>query len=143
MLTLELWAAPVPRTRVARSEFPGYCGVAAIPESILEPDVDLNKPAYLAFEKLGKMPGVLMLALGITTGLAGAGLLRRKKWAWWIASAIFAINGLADVVTLLLTQNVMRGGSGILIAGVFLFLLTRPRVHRYFDEDARDRGFIR
>jgi hypothetical protein len=99
---------------------------------------DLNRPAYLAFEKFGKLPGVLLLALGITTGLAGAGLLRGKKWAWWIALAVFAINGLGDVVTLLLTRDVVRGGSGILIAGVFLFFLTRPRVQRYFEEDARD-----
>lgn len=103
---------------------------------------DLNRPAYMAFETLGKIPGVLLLALGITAGLAGAGLLRRKKWAWWIALAIFTISGLRDVVTLVLARDLVRGGSGVLIAGAFLFFLTRPRVKRYFEEDARDRGFI-
>jgi hypothetical protein len=94
---------------------------------------DLNKPGQLAFETAGKLAGVPLLALGIVTGFAGRGLIMRRKWAWWTAIAQFAVNGLGDVATLVLTRDLLRAGVGALIAGTFLFCLTRPKVKAYFD----------
>ena len=95
---------------------------------------DLNRPAYVAFEKAGRISGTLLLALGVATGFAGRSLIECKKWAWWFAISLFAINGLGDLVTLFLTRNLLKGGSGVLIALGFLFCLTRPSVRRYFNE---------
>ena len=94
---------------------------------------DLNRPGHLAFERAGKLAGVPLLALGIVTGIAGRGLIMRRKWAWWTAVALFAVNGLGDVATLVLTRDLLRAGMGASIAGTFLFCLTRPKVKAYFD----------
>jgi hypothetical protein len=94
---------------------------------------DLNRPAYLEFEKLGSISGIMLMALGAGAGAAGIGLLRRKKWAWWSAIALFAVNGIGDVAALFVGQDLVKGGSGVLIAACFLFCLTRSKVMRYFD----------
>jgi hypothetical protein len=94
---------------------------------------DLNRPGHLAFERAGKLAGVPLLALGIVTGSAGRGLIMRSKWAWWTALALFAVNGMGDVATLLLTRDLLRAGVGALIAGAFLFCLTQRKVKAYFD----------
>jgi hypothetical protein len=93
-----------------------------------------NRPAYafLSQEHLGMIAGVLLLALGMVTATAGWGLLRGRRWAWWIAVAVFAINGLGDVLTTIVRRDVLRGGSGVLIASLFLFLLMRSGTRSYF-----------
>jgi hypothetical protein len=93
---------------------------------------DLNRPAYMAFHKLGRLSGVLLLVVAAGAFIAANGLLRRRRWAWWMAVALFSVNGLGDLAALLLRGEVIRGGSGVLIAGAFLFCLTRPRVRRQF-----------
>jgi hypothetical protein len=92
----------------------------------------LNRPALIAFQKLGIISGILLLALGAGAGAVGAGLLRRRKWAWWFAVALFTTNGLGDLVTLFATPDLIRAGSGILIACMFLICLNRPGVKRIF-----------
>ncbi|HEX3969336.1 MAG TPA: hypothetical protein VHW70_15315 [Edaphobacter sp.] len=92
---------------------------------------DLNRPAYIAFSSFGKVSGILLVALGAGTGAAGIGLLKGKEWCWWFAVVLFAINGIGDLVTLFLTHDLIRGGSGVLIAIIFLFCLTRLQVKRY------------
>jgi hypothetical protein len=94
---------------------------------------DLNRSAYLAFERVGRLAGVALVALAIVTGSAGRGLIKRQKWAWWTATTLFAINGLADVVTLVVTRDLVKAGAGAVIAGAFLFRLTQPGLRAYFD----------
>jgi hypothetical protein len=93
-----------------------------------------NRPAYafLIEAHLQTMAGVLLLALGMVTGIAGRGLLRGKRWAWWIAVVVFAANGLGDLLTLVVRRDVVKGGSGVLIASLFLFLLMRSGTRRWF-----------
>jgi hypothetical protein len=95
-----------------------------------------NRPAYafVVEEHLQTMAGVLLLALGIVAAMAGWGLLRGKQWAWWIAVAVFVVNGLGDLLTILVQRDWVKGGSGVLIASVFLFLLMRSGTRRYFLE---------
>lgn len=120
-----------------------FCGAAAalitgisllFPNPLWNRLWDLNRPAYLAFERVGRLAGVSLLALGIVTGSAGRGLIKRQKWAWWAATALFAINGLGDVVTLFVTRDLVKAGAGALIASAFLFCLTRPGLRAYFDD---------
>lgn len=95
-----------------------------------------NRPAYafVVEEHLQTMAGVLLPALGIVAAIAGWGLLRGKQWAWWIAVAVFAVNGLGDLLTIVVQRDWVKGGSGVLIASVFLFLLMRSETRRYFLE---------
>jgi hypothetical protein len=93
---------------------------------------ELNRPAYVAFAHLGRVAGVLLLLLGVLSAITGAGLFRGKRWAWWMAIALFGINGLGDVVTLILERDVGRSGSGVLIALLFLWCLMSAGARRYF-----------
>lgn len=112
--------------------------------SLLFPEVawhrlwEWNRPAYafLSQEDVGTSAGVLLLALGMVTAIAGWGLLRGRRWAWWIAVAVFAINGLGDVLTMIVRRDVVRGGSGVLIASLFLFLLMRSGTRHFFQRAA-------
>jgi hypothetical protein len=68
----------------------------------------------------GAVVGVAAAALA-----AAIGLLRAKKWAWWMAVALFTIEGGGNVVSFIITRDVLRSGSGILICAAFLYLLQR------------------
>lgn len=70
---------------------------------------DLNQAANAAFVRLGAMPGILLLALGVVAGSAGIGMIRGKQWAWWIAVSLFAIHGLGDAFSLMVTRNLAKG----------------------------------
>jgi hypothetical protein len=69
----------------------------------------------------------------MVTATTGWGLLRGRRWAWWIAVAVFTINGCGDLVTLIVRRDVVKGGSGVLIASVFLFLLLRSGTRQHFE----------
>lgn len=103
------------------------------PNSVLSWIWQLNKPAYVAFAPFGRIAGVLLLALAALCLAMAVGLLERKRWAWWGAVLLFGINGLGDLLTLVLYRDVVKGGSGVLIASLFLFCLLLPGTRRYFD----------
>src|SRR5271166_3806983 len=71
------------------------------PNRILDRLWELNRPAFALFHAMGRISGALLLALGIGTAAAARGILHRKKWAWWFAVVLFAINGAGDVVSVL------------------------------------------
>jgi hypothetical protein len=71
---------------------------------------DLNQAANAAFRRMGAMPGILLPALGVVAGSAGIGMIRGKQWACWIAVSLFAINGLGDAFSLMVTRNLAKGG---------------------------------
>ena len=97
-----------------------------------------NKPGMDAFQALGRWAGLLLLTLAVGTASAATGLLRGKKWAWWFSVVLFAINGCGDVVGFFITKDVLRSGSGVVIAGAFLLALSR--VKTYFNEDRGGRA---
>jgi hypothetical protein len=115
----------------AASAMAAVVGISLLaPSPFWNPLWNLNRPAYQAFEKLGTLPGFLFLVLSAVTAAAATGLLHRRRWAWWITVAIFSVNGCGDLVTLFVAHDLVRGGTGILIAGFFLFFLTRKRVRQ-------------
>jgi hypothetical protein len=103
------------------------------PSRVLERLWEINPAAAPAFHAYGRISGLLLLALGLATFTAARSLLYGKRWAWWFAVALFAVNGLGDVVSFLATRDAMRSISGVTIAVVFLYFLTRAPVRRYFD----------
>jgi hypothetical protein len=95
---------------------------------------NLNPRAQTALAAHARASGALLLAVGLAAAAAAIGLLRGRRWAWILALAIFAVNGIGDLVSLLIVRDRLRGGSGVLIAGFFLFLLLRSSVRAYFAE---------
>ncbi len=93
---------------------------------------ELNVPAHEAFATKPGAVAALLLMVGVMAAATGVGLLTRQVWAWLLALAGIGINVLGDIVNLLLTRDWTRGLAGILIDGVFLFLLLRPRVRAFF-----------
>ena len=92
----------------------------------------LNQPAYAAFQGMGRLSGILLLFLGSVTAAGARGLLQRRRWAWWLVIGIFAANGIGDLVSLFVTRDMFRSGSGVLVACGFLFCLMTKEVRRYF-----------
>jgi hypothetical protein len=104
------------------------------PGTFLDRLWELNKPAYAAFQVLGKASGVLLVVVGAATAAAAAGLLQGSRWGWQLAIAIFAMNGLGDAVSLFLTRDLFKSGSGVLIAALFLTGLFRRNVKVFFQK---------
>ena len=106
------------------------------PNRLLDRLWELNKPGAAVFHALGRASGVLLLALGAGTAAAASGLLRRKRWAWWFAIALIAVDGCGDALSFFATKDFLRTGVGVAVSATFLYSLTRARVRRYFRETA-------
>ena len=92
----------------------------------------LNPQGAAYFRSIGPMSGVFLLALGSATLAAGFAFLRGRRWAWWFAVALFAVNATGDVASYFLVHDAPRALAGILVSGVFLCLLGRNDVRGYF-----------
>lgn len=68
--------------------------------------------------------------MGALAFAAALGLLRRRKWGWWIAVALFAIDGAGDLATALATGDWTKA-SGAAVAGALLYALGRNSVRGY------------
>ncbi len=112
-----------------------------IPGTFLDMMWKLNEEAYLEFNLLGgQVIGLFLCTLGILTAAASFGLLHGKRWSWYIAVSIFALQGIGDVLALALRKDFVKGGSGVVIAGIFLFFLLRPRTRLLFLHSGGDRA---
>ena len=96
-----------------------------------------NRPAHAAFQTVGKTSGVGFLVLGLIVGVTAGGLSCGRRWAWWLAILIFALNGIGDLIGLIATRDLLRSGSGIVIATGFLVVLLRRDVRASFDKPAQ------
>jgi len=75
--------------------------------------------------------GYFLVILGLIVLYTGWGLLKCRKWAWWVAVILLTANGIAGLISLALGN--FEEIIGILIVGGFLFYLTRSRVKRFFE----------
>ena len=100
------------------------------PGQMWAPMWDLNREAYVSFRRLGPAAEIFLFSLALVSGAAAVGLLLHRRWAWWVALLLFAVNGAGDGVSLMRTGDVLRFGSGLLIAGGFVVLLLLPLVRR-------------
>ena len=74
-------------------------------------------------------PGFLLL--GVIMLFASVGCFRRRRWGWWLAVGIFAVNGLADAGQLFL-GHYLEGAIGVTVAAGIVFYLWRPKVQGAF-----------
>ena len=105
------------------------------PGTFLDALWNLNRTAYLQFAILGKLAGYLLLGIAAVTALACYGLLKGRTWGWWMAVAIFAVNGAGDAVNIFAGEP-RKGIAGLLIAGCFLLYLFRPVTKAFFEGSA-------
>jgi len=113
-------------------------GIAALvgwgvlfPNRLMDRLWEWNKAGAAAFRAAGRIAGVFLLVLAGGTLAAGAGLIRGKRWAWRFAVALFAVNGLGDLASVIVTGDWVRGASGVAVCSVFLYALARGSVRRY------------
>jgi hypothetical protein len=91
----------------------------------------LNVEAYRELEPLGRIVGIVFLALAVALAAAATGWFRRRLWGWRLAVGIIATQILGDLANLL-RGDFLRGGAGCVIASALLFNLLRPQVRVVF-----------
>ena len=91
----------------------------------------LNPIAYKQLAPLGSMVGVFFLLLGAALTAAGIGWFRRRVWGWRLAVVIIATQVLGDVVNCV-RGDLLRGGTGVIIAGALLMFLLQPKIKATF-----------
>lgn len=74
-------------------------------------------------------PGFLILAFVMAS--ASIGCFRHRRWGWWLAVAIFSVNGLGDAAQILI-GHVLEGGIGVCVAAAIVYFLARPKVRETF-----------
>lgn len=102
----------------------------AFPGPMWIPMWNLNREAYEGFHHMGSAAEGFLFLLAILCAAAAIGLLLHRRWAWWIALLLFVTNGAGDVISLVRTGEVLRFGSGAVIAMAFVLLLMLPPVRR-------------
>jgi hypothetical protein len=92
---------------------------------------DLNPIAYKQLAPLGRAVGIMFLLLGAALTAAGIGWFRRRLWGWRLAVMMIATQVLGDVVNCV-RGDLLRGGTGFIIAGALLLFLLQRKVRTAF-----------
>lgn len=93
---------------------------------------ELNRPAHDVFRRAGRAAGLGFLLMTLIGAVSAIGFARGRRWAWWIAVSAMVANIAGDVVSLFIKRDLVRNGSGALIAGALLLLLFARAVRLYF-----------
>jgi len=92
---------------------------------------DLNPKAYTQLSPLSGTGGILFLFLGAALTTSAIGWFRRRRWGWRLAVIIIAIQILGDIVNCV-RGDLLRGGTGVIIAGAVLVFLLQPKIRAAF-----------
>lgn len=91
----------------------------------------LRPSVQAQFQPFRAIAGAGFLALAIPMFFASLGLFRRRVWGWWLAVAIFAVNGTGDAIQIAMGR-IGEGAIGVCVAGALIFYLTRPGTRAAF-----------
>ena len=91
----------------------------------------LNQMAYKRLVPMGRAVGILFLLLSGALTTAGIGWFRRRPWGWRLAVVIIATQVVGDLVNCV-RGDLLRGGTGVIIAGALLLFLWRPKIRDSF-----------
>ena len=86
---------------------------------------------------IGMLFGIFLLILGLFALFTVWGLLKGRKWAWWITVIILLVQGIGSVTRIALGEGLADGLSDVLIVLIFIYLiyyLTRPGVKAFFEK---------
>ena len=104
------------------------------PGTFLDRAWALNPNAHLQLDAIGRFAGLPFFILAIALLLAAVGWFRRRYWGWLLGVVIIAMNLAGDIGNTLIGER-LKGVIGIVIAGLLLYYLTRPRVRSYFSRE--------
>jgi len=102
-----------------------------LPGTPLDRAWTLNPTAYKQLSPQGTKVGILFLLLAVVLVVSGIGWFQRRLWGWRLAVAIIATQVIGDCVNVV-RGDLLRGGTGVIIAGALLLYLLRPRVRALF-----------
>lgn len=102
-----------------------------LPGTPLDRAWTLNPTAYKQLSPLGTKVGIFFLLLAVVLVVSGIGWFQRRLWGWRLAVAIIATQVTGDIVNVV-RGDLLRGGTGVIIAGALLLYLLRPRVRAAF-----------
>ena len=102
-----------------------------VPGTVLDRGWAVNPEAYSQLRSLGSMMSVPFAFLAIALLVAAIGWFRRRRWGWTLGVTIIAINLTGDLINSLRGEW-LKGGVGVLVAGLLLSYMTRPGVKDYF-----------
>jgi hypothetical protein len=91
----------------------------------------LNQMAYNRLVPMGRTVGILFLLLSVALAMAGIGWFRRRPWGWRLAVVIIATQVVGDLVNCV-RGDLLRGATGVIVAGALLLFLWRPKVRDSF-----------
>ena len=91
----------------------------------------LNQMAYNRLVPMGRTVGILFLLLSVALAMAGIGWFRRRPWGWRLAVVIIATQVVGDLVNCV-RGDLLRGGTGVIVAGALLLFLWRPKIRDSF-----------
>jgi hypothetical protein len=91
----------------------------------------LNQMAYNRLVPMGRTVGILFLLLSVALAMAGIGWFRRRAWGWRLAVGIIATQVVGDLVNCV-RGDLLRGATGVIVAGALLLFLWRPKVRDSF-----------
>ncbi|MGC1649553.1 MAG: hypothetical protein WA741_27320 [Candidatus Sulfotelmatobacter sp.] len=91
----------------------------------------LNPTAYNQLSPLGSKVGPLFLLLTLALITSGVGWFRRRVWGWRLAVAIIGTQVIGDIVNVI-RGDLLRGGTGVIIAGTLLLYLLSRRLRVAF-----------
>ena len=89
-------------------------------------------PPGFKYTTAGIAFGYFLVILGLIILYTGWGLLKGRKWAWWLAVIMLVANGIAGIVSLALGN--FGEILGVLIIAGFLFYLTRHGIRAFFEK---------
>jgi hypothetical protein len=92
----------------------------------------IKPPARAGFASLGGLAVPMLFTLATVAACAGIGLLRGKRWAWWLTVCGLALNLLGDLGRLVATGEVLASLFAVVIVGALLAYLASRGVRRYF-----------
>jgi hypothetical protein len=109
-----------------------YAGITLLhPGTALDRLWSLNPVAHQDLLMFRKPAGVMFLLIAAVAATTGLGWFRRRIWGWRLPIFAICTQLLGDFVNLI-RGDFLRGGAGVLIAGVLLMYLLTNNIRRNF-----------
>src|SRR5215471_5562298 len=109
-----------------------FAGVTLLrPGTALDRLWSLNPVAHQDLLMFRKAAGVMFLLIAAVAATTGLGWFRRRLWGWRLAVFGICTQLLGDFVNMI-RGDFLRGGAGLIIAGVLLMYLLSNKIRRNF-----------
>jgi hypothetical protein len=104
----------------------------AVPGTFLDTAWKLNPEGHNGLAPLGRVMALPFLMLAGALLFAAIGWFRRRPWGWTLGLTLIAVNFASDVLNVLLRHEFLKGGIGVVIAGILLAYMASSTVRAYF-----------